>query len=209
MKLMIGKKQLRIWSMFTAVVMVVQLVAGSLSPVFADQAAPGATGSTYSDAGKIYFKLPKSAVNVEAKGSWNAGVDPAAQLKDDNGDGTFTADITGLTPDTDYTYRVQVNGIPAGEEQNVKADSGGNLKLAYKPAFSVSGTFDNPEFSVKHEMKAEGDQYTFTSAELPEGTYKYRYTAAEGAQDINFKDPTCAEDDGDYSTISVAGTIAP
>ncbi|KEO84817.1 S-layer homology domain-containing protein [Tumebacillus flagellatus] len=209
MKFFLRKKQARLWSLITAFLMVVQAVGGSIWPVIA-----GATGinGTYVDGSAIHFVLPKTAIHVEAKGGFDNWSDPAVTLTDDDNDGTYTADVTGQTPDTPVEYKILVNGTwIADPNLRGTADSNGVLHLSYAPHFTVAGSFDN-NFGTRHDLTAVPGtgNLEYVSDALADGDYTYKFIAsADGLPDIWFQDPTNTAVSNGNSTITVGTPPAP
>ncbi|MED5020414.1 alpha-amylase family glycosyl hydrolase [Paenibacillus chibensis] len=196
------REHLRLTALLSALLMVVQMIAGSFSPIFADAAAE-TSKSTYTEQGKIYFQLPKSSVHVMAVGtseSWKG----TTELTDQDNDGTYTAEIQGLQAEGEYAYHLEVNGMKPGEpDLTAKADDQGTLQLAYTPAFSVTGSFDPT--GEAHRLTLSDGLYAFTTGTLSNAAYTYSFMAsAEGYADIRFLDPGNAAVDGPDNVITVS-----
>ncbi|MBL0385299.1 S-layer homology domain-containing protein [Tumebacillus sp. ITR2] len=208
MKLFLRRKQARIWSLITAVLLVVQAVGGSLWPAMAG----ATTNGTYVDGSTIHFVLPKTSVVVEAKGDFNGWSDPAVALTDGDSDGTYTADVTGQTPSTDYGYKFLVNGnYLDGSNLTATSDANGDLHLSYTPHFSVAGSFDNA-FNTHHDLTNTPGTgtYEYVSDALADGDYTYKFIAsADGLSDLWFLDPINTAVSNGNSKITVGTPPTP
>ncbi|MCM3630489.1 alpha-amylase family glycosyl hydrolase [Paenibacillus glycanilyticus] len=195
-----SRQQTRIWSLLLAIIMVIQV--GGLMP---KQVHASAVSETYAEDGTIHFVLPKSAVSIAAKGDFNGWGDPAAALADEDGDGTYTAELTGDAPNKAYGYKFLVNGNWLDDPNlSVTSDENSIIRLSYTPHFKVAGSFDENAFADQHEMALSEGSYTFAAESLADGTYTYKFiSAADGLPSIWFLDPTHTDTSNGNSKILV------
>ncbi|CAM3183595.1 alpha-amylase family glycosyl hydrolase [Paenibacillus lupini] len=182
-----SRKRARVWSFMLAILMVIQGF-GQLP----QQANASAINGTYAEDGTIHFVLPKSAISVTAKGDFNSWGDPEVVLADEDGDGTFTAEVTGDAPNKAYGYKFLVNGNWLDNPNlSVTSDENSIIHLSYTPQIKVAGSFDANAFDDQHEMVLDEGNYTFAADSLADGTYMYKFiSAADGLPSIWFADPT-------------------
>ncbi|WP_127491889.1 alpha-amylase family glycosyl hydrolase [Paenibacillus glycanilyticus] len=200
MKHVRSRKQTRVWSLLLAIMMVIQVVG--LMP---KQVQASAVSGTYAEGSTIHFVLPRSSVGITAKGDFNGWSDPAVTLTDGDGDGTYTAEVTGDAPNKAYGYKFLVNGNWLDNPNlSVTSDENSKIHLSYTPHFKVAGSFDANAFDDQHEMVLSEGNYTFAAESLADGTYTYKFiSAADGLPSIWFQDPTNSETSNGNSKILV------
>ncbi|REE82689.1 glycosidase [Paenibacillus taihuensis] len=191
----------RYWAPLLLSILVVVQAVGMLP----QQAAADAGAATYAEGGKIHFVLPKAALAISAKGSYNNWSDPAVTLNDEDGDGVYTADIAVDSPNHEYVYKFIVNGnMMDGSDLPITSDQDSNIHLAYTPKLKVAGGFDTNAFGVQHEMPLVSDAYQFTTDTLADSVYSYKFiSGADGLPDIWFNDPTNSNISGGNNKITV------
>ncbi|MCX7922220.1 MAG: type I pullulanase [Clostridia bacterium] len=209
MQFLLNKKNRKTWSIVLAFLMVVQMVAGIIPATPANAAANTAATKATAD-GRIAFGLPVSSLEITANGSFNEwGSGTKYQLQDTDGNGTYTVDITGLTPDTAYEYKYLINGQwYDGDNLSATSDAGGKITLSYTPTFSVAGSFNG---WTQTPMTKQGAEYGYTTDILSNGDYEYKFIAkVNGLSDFWFIDPTNPEIANTNSkiTVSVTSTIS-
>lgn len=112
-----------------------------------------------------------AGATVEFEYSSN-GTDWSKVPGDNGNDGTWSAEITGLTPSTEYTYRLLINGAVVGDSKTFTTDAAPNLPNAsFEYVSLVSGSnyykFYDPNCNVE-----EGSYMFWGSGngEGPDGT---------------------------------------
>ncbi|WP_123039209.1 alpha-amylase family glycosyl hydrolase [Cohnella candidum] len=204
-----GKRIARYGSVMLAFMLVLQGMGMGWLPA---PASADAVNGTYVSGGSIHFVLPKASIAITANGEFNNWADAGAvTLTDSDGDGSYTADITGLTPNSSYAYKFLVNGVWLADPNiNGTSDDNGVLHLSYTPHFSVAGSFDVNPFQTKNAMTLDADSYTFATGTLADGDYTYKFiSSADGLPDIWFKDPVNTVVSGDNSKITVGTPATP
>ena len=100
---------------------------------------PVSTGLASSALHEIW--ATKATVHADVDPTENAGATVAFEYSSngtnwtkvagvDGGDGTWSADFTGLTPSTEYSYRLLINDAPVGDSKTLTTDKAPNLPNA-------------------------------------------------------------------------------
>ncbi|ANE49099.1 alpha-amylase [Paenibacillus swuensis] len=190
--------------------MIVQICLTLLLPTSVEAGSPLAATSVTEDQ-RISFQLPE--VTVKAQGSFGSSQEYV--MTDGDGDGVLSAEITGLSPNEQYTYRFLFNGTAMSDDTlTARSDENGKVVLHSSPQYVVKGSFDN--WSTEHELTRTSvteSTYNYTTTPLPAADYEYKYVAREeGKYEVYFFDPTNPATANNNSVITVpsaGGEVAP
>lgn len=154
---------------------------------------PVSTGLASSAPYEIWAK--RATVHADVDPTENAGATVAFEYSSngadwtkvagvDGNDGTWSADITGLTPETEYTYRLLINDEVVGESKTLTTDIAPNLpnaSLEYVSLVTESAGTDKPYYKFYDPgCDVEDGSYMFWGSGNGEGSEGVKGSASMG-----------------------------
>lgn len=189
--------------------LIMQLISIAFPVLPSVQASATVSGTMVTEDNKVTFVLPENDLDIQIKGSfnnWEQGVIAAKDTYDgeEGASVTYTAQVTGLTPNQQYEFKYTVNGNMQNGENNVQAaDENGVLTITKALHFYTAGSFDG-NWSNHRELTGTDGAFRYTTDILQPGTYIYKYIMkAEGMGDTYFFDPTNSARSGDNNAVVI------